>query len=97
MLASLGKFTITGDFAQGHRLLNVFQFVAGEVGFVEGNVGFQVWVVGCRLSVVSCQLSVVGLSVLGCRLSGCRLSVPPRRTGVGCQLSEAWPIFKTVL
>jgi hypothetical protein len=73
MLASLGKFTITGDFAQGHRLLNVFQFVAGEVGFVEGDVGFQVWVVSCRLS------------------------VPPRRTGVSCQLSEAWPIFKTVL
>jgi hypothetical protein len=37
LLASLGKFTITRDFAQVHRLLNVFQFVAGEVGFVEGD------------------------------------------------------------
>jgi ABC-type thiamin/hydroxymethylpyrimidine transport system permease subunit len=44
MLASLGKFTITGDFAQGHRLLNVFQFVACEVGFIEGDSnGFQIY------------------------------------------------------
>ncbi len=51
VLASLCKFSIAGDFAQGHRLLNVFQFITCEVGFVERDVGCQWSVVGYRLSV----------------------------------------------
>jgi len=51
VLASLGKFSIAGDFAQGHRLLNVFQFITCEVGFVERDVGCQLSVVGyCPVS-----------------------------------------------
>ena len=56
VLASLGKFSIAGDFAQGHRLLNVFQFITCEVGFVERDEGCQLSVIGYQLSVISCRL-----------------------------------------
>jgi hypothetical protein len=96
VLASLGKFSISGDFTKADCLLNVFQFITCEVGFVERDVGCQlsVSVVGWLLSVVGCRLSVVGwrLSVGGCGLSvsvvGCRLSV------VGCLL---WVIVQLVI
>jgi hypothetical protein len=66
-LAALGKFTITGDFAQVHRLLNVFQLVAGKVGFVEWDFdgGFQLWGVGFQLWVVGCRLWVLGSASCG--------------------------------
>jgi len=61
MFASLGKFTNYRDLPKA-TLLNVFVFVAGEVGFVEGDCSVSVWVVSCRLSVpprgqVSCSWS----------------------------------------
>jgi hypothetical protein len=67
ILAALGKFTITGDFAQVHRLLNVFQLVASKVGFVEWDFdgGFQLWGVGFQLWVVGCRLSVLGSASCG--------------------------------
>jgi hypothetical protein len=67
ILAALGKFTITGDFAQVHRLLNVFQLVAGKVGFVEWDFdgGFQLWGVGFQLWVVGCRLWVLGSASCG--------------------------------
>jgi hypothetical protein len=60
ILASLGKFSIAGDFTKADCLLNVFQFITGEVGFVERDEGCQLSVIGCRLSVVGYRLSVVG-------------------------------------
>jgi ABC-type thiamin/hydroxymethylpyrimidine transport system permease subunit len=51
VLASLGKFSISGDFTKADCLLNVFQFITCEVGFVERDVG-------CRLAVIV-QLVIV--------------------------------------
>jgi ABC-type thiamin/hydroxymethylpyrimidine transport system permease subunit len=55
VLASLGKFSIAGDFTKADCLLNVFQFITCEVGFVERDEGCQLSVIGYRLSVVGCH------------------------------------------